>query len=109
MLVMISDIKGHDIDRTVIAECFLRNIESEMLLDPTRAQRMQPDGKEKRKREIEKTGSAEKINDGHVIGEGAGQIEKQPATPHGVGLHPRRPRQLHKRKQHEPDRLAIPD
>ena len=60
MLVMISDIKGHDIDRTVIAECFLRNIESEMLLDPTRAQRMQPDGKEKRKREIEKTGSAEK-------------------------------------------------
>src|SRR2546423_13549726 len=100
MLIVIPDIQGHDIDRTVIAECLLRKIESKMFLDPARTQRMQPDGKEKRKREIEQTRTAAKINDGRVIGESAGQIQKQPTAPHGVGFYARRARQLHKRKKH---------
>src|SRR5439155_7710133 len=79
-----------------------------MLLNPTRAHRMKPNRKEKRERKIKKPRPAAEINNGCIIRCRACEIHEEPPVPHGDRFQPWRPRELEKRKKHEPQRLAIP-
>src|SRR6185369_4556851 len=58
--------------------------------------------------EIKKTSPPTEINNGDVISQRAPDIQKQPSTPHRVCLHPWWPRQLHQRKEQQPNSLPIP-
>src|SRR4030095_16096630 len=69
---------------------------------------MQPDREEKREHEIEKSGPTAKINDGHIIGDGAHQVNREPAVPHLDCLQSRWTCHLEKWKEHQPDRLPVP-
>src|SRR4029453_6407567 len=64
--------------------------------------------KEKQKYEIKKSRPTAKINDCHVVERSTCKIDKEPAVPHLDRFQPWRTRHLKKRKEHEPDRLAIP-
>src|SRR6266480_5916726 len=79
-----------------------------MLLNPASAHRMQPNRKEKREYEIKKSRPTAKINNSCIVRRCTGKIHEEPPVPHLDGLQPGRPGQLEKRKEHEPDRLAIP-
>src|SRR5437762_12752635 len=79
-----------------------------MFLNPTCAYRVQPDGEEKRKRQVKEPRPATEINHAHIIGDGAGKVYEEPSVPHGDCFQTRRPRQLEKRKEHQPDRFTIP-
>ncbi len=59
VFVVVADIKGHFIERAVIAIGFLRIIHHVVALNPARAERMQTYGKEKRKKQIAKRFGAE--------------------------------------------------
>src|SRR5438132_13197486 len=61
VLVVIAHVQRYTIDRSVIAERLLVEIVGVMLLDPTSAHWVQPNGKEKREREIKKSGPTAKI------------------------------------------------
>src|SRR5262249_26977374 len=74
MLVVITHVQRHPINRSVIAERLLAEIVSVMLLNPARAYRMQPNGKQKREDEIKKSGPTAEINDRHIISGGAHEI-----------------------------------
>jgi hypothetical protein len=108
MLVVISHVQREEIDRAVITECFLVEIVGVMLLNPTRAHRMQPNREEKREHEIKKSGPPAEVNNCGIVRRRARKIHKEPPVPHLDGLQPGWPGQLEKRKEHEPDRLAIP-
>src|SRR5436305_5252265 len=79
-----------------------------MFLNPTCAYRVQPDGKEKRKREVKESRPATEINHAHIVGDGAGKVYEEPSVPHGDCFQTRGPRQLEKRKEHQPNRFTIP-
>src|SRR5436190_307189 len=108
VLVVIAHVKRHAIDRAVITECLLVEIVGVMLLNPASAHRMQPNRKEKREYEIKKSRPTAKINNSCIVRRCTGKIHEEPPVPHLDGLQPGRPGQLEKRKEHEPDRLAIP-
>src|SRR5437764_575028 len=79
-----------------------------MFLNPTCAYRVQPDGEEKRKREVKESRPATEISHAHIVGGGAGKVYEEPSVPHGDCFQTRRPRQLEKRKEHQPNRFTIP-
>ncbi len=108
VLIVIAHVEREKIDRAVITVGLLVRIVCVMLLNPARAHRVEPDRKEKRKHEIKKSGPATKINHRHVVGSRAEKIHDKPAVPERDRLQPWRPSQLEKRKQHQPDRFAIP-
>src|SRR5207244_12787991 len=72
------------------------------------AYRVQPNREEKRERKIQKSGPPAEVNNCRIVRSRARKIHKEPPVPHLDGLQPGRPGQLEKRKEHEPDRLAIP-
>src|SRR6266700_4419758 len=108
VLVVITHVQRHAIDRAVITECLLVEIVGVMLLNPACTHRMQPNREEKGEDEIKKSGPPAKINNCRVVRRGAREINKEPSVPHLDGFQARRPGQLEKRKEPEPDRLAIP-
>ena len=108
MLVVMPDIERDAIDRAVVAESLLVGVERVVLLHPARAHGMQPDGKEKRENEVTKSRPPAEVNHRRIVGDGANRIHQHPAVPHRDRLQPRRPRQLEKRKEKQPDRFAIP-
>src|SRR5437764_9087916 len=100
MLVVIAHIQRQAIDRAVIAKGLLVEIVRVMLLNPARADGMQPDGKQKCEHEIKKSGPAEEINYRDIVQDRAYQIGGEPAVPHFDGFQSRRPRYLKKGKEH---------
>src|SRR5437867_6188824 len=79
-----------------------------MLLNPTRAHRMQPNGKEKRERKIKKSRPTAEINNRCIIRCRGREVHEEPPVPHGDRFQPWRPCHLEKRKERKPQRLAIP-
>src|SRR5947207_1301444 len=79
-----------------------------MLLNPARADRMQPNGKQKREHQIKKSGPTAEIDDRYVVRDRTPEIQREPTVPHLNCLEPRRTSDLKKWKQHQPDRLSIP-
>src|SRR5579884_845012 len=103
MFIVITHVQRHAVDWPVITERLLIKIVRVMLLNPARSHRMQPNGKEKRERQIEKPGPATEINDGRVVDDRARQIQRKPAVPHPDRFQPRRTRYLEKWEEHQPD------
>src|SRR6266487_3808135 len=79
-----------------------------MLLNPTGTNWVQPNRREKREREIKKSRPTAEINNCRIICRRTSEIDKEPPVPHFDRFQSRRPGQLEKRKEREPDRLAIP-
>src|SRR6266487_284612 len=108
VLVVIAHVLGYPIDWPVIAERFLIEIVSVVLLNPTSTHRMQSNRKEKREYEIKKSRPTEKINNSCIVRRCTGKIHEEPPVPHFDRFQARRPGQLEKREKHEPQSLAIP-
>src|SRR5438105_12769597 len=108
VLVVITHVERQRVDWAVITVGLLLWIVRVMFLNPTGAYRVQPDGEEKRKGEIQESRPATEINRAHIVGDSAGKVYEEPSVPHGDCFQTRRPRQLEKRKEHQPDRFTIP-
>src|SRR5437016_8440595 len=108
VLVVITHVERQPVDWPVITVGLLIRIVRVMFLNPTCAYRMQPDGEKKRKREVKESRPATEINYAHIVGDGAGKVYEEPSVPHGDCFQTRRPRQLEKRKEHQPNRFTIP-
>src|SRR5207248_10073167 len=104
VLVVITHVERQPGDWSVITVGLLFRIDRVMFLNPTRADRVQPDGEEKRKREVKEPRPATEINHAYIVGGGAGKVYEEPSVPHGDCFQTRRPRQLEKRKEHQPNR-----
>src|SRR6266480_2769889 len=103
MLVVIAHVQCHPINRSVITERFLVEIVRVMLLNPARADRMQPNGKQKREHQIKKSGPTAEIDDRYVVRDRTPDIQREPTVTHLNCLEPRRTSDLKKWKQHQPD------
>ena len=108
VLVVVAHVQRHAIDRPVITERLLVEIVGVMLLNPTGANWVQPNRREKGEREIQKSRPTAEINNCCIIRRRTCEIDEEPPVPHFDRLQSRRPGQLKKWKEHEPDSLAIP-
>src|ERR1043166_8054694 len=75
VLVVITHVQRQQINRPVIAERLLIEIIRVMLLNPASAYRVQPNGKQKREHQIEKSGPTAEINDRYIIRDRACKID----------------------------------
>src|SRR5436305_8049943 len=108
VLIMITHVEGQPIDWPIITVGLLFRIIRIMFLDPTRAHRVQPNGEEKRKRQVKKSWPAAEINNRYIVRDGAREIHEEPSVPHGDRFQAWGPRELKKWEQHQPNGLAIP-
>src|SRR5438477_3034800 len=105
---MVAHVQGDEVDWSVIAERLLVEIVRVVLLNPTGANWVQPNRREKREREIKKSRTTAKIHNCCIIHRRTCEIDEEPPVPHFDRFQSRRPSQLEKWKEREPDRLAIP-
>src|SRR5215472_19245236 len=82
VFIVITHVETNPIDRPVITIGLLVGIVRVMLLNPTRAYRMKPDGKEERKGEVQQASPAAEIDDTNVIQDSSDQIQRKPSVPH---------------------------
>src|SRR5207245_9169502 len=82
VLIVITHVQRHAIDRSVITEGLLVEIVSVMLLNQTRAHGMQPNRKEKREHKTKKPRPTAEINNRSIIRHPTSQIHKKPPVPH---------------------------
>src|SRR6266480_90847 len=108
VLVVVAHVQRHPIDRSVITERLLVEIVCVMLLNPTGTNRMQPNRKEKRERQIKKPRPTAEINNRYIVRRCTREVDEEPPVPHFDRFQAGRPSQLEKRKEHEPQCLAIP-
>src|SRR5438270_4976565 len=108
VLVVITHVERQPIDRSVITVGLLLRIIRVMFLDPPRSHRVQADGEEKRKHEVKESWPSAEIDHSDVISDSAREIHAEPSVPHGDGFQTWGPRELKKRKKHQPNRLAVP-
>src|SRR6266480_298180 len=99
MLIVIAHVKANQIDRAVVTERLLIEIVRIMLLNPTRADRVQSDREEKRKHEIEEARPAAEINHRDIVGDRRDQVRDKPPVAHRDRFQARRTRQLEKWKE----------
>src|SRR5215471_4945903 len=79
-----------------------------MLLNPAGSHRVQANRKEKCKYEIKKSWPTAEINYGYVVECRTRKIDEEPTVPHFDRFQSWGPGHLKERKEHQPDRLAVP-
>src|ERR1700682_5254252 len=108
VLIMVTHIERHPVDRPVIAERLLVRIERIVLLHPTRAHGMKADGKEKGTSQIPEAGPTAEIKNRNVVGDGAEEIRDGPGVPKRDRFQTWRPRHLKNWKQEKRKSFAVP-
>src|SRR5439155_10889508 len=108
VLVVITHVECQPVDWPVITVGLLLRIIRVMFLNPSRAHRVQPDGEEKRKRQVNKSWPTAEINHGDIVSDSACEIHEEPSVPHSDRFQTWGARKLKKWKEHQPNRLPIP-
>ena len=106
VLIVITHVQRHQIDRPIVTERLLVEVVSVMLLNPACPHRVQPNGKQKREHQIKKSSPTAEINDCDIVRSCAYKIDGEPAVPHLDRFESRRTRYLKKWKQHQPNRFS---
>src|SRR6478609_5490536 len=75
VLIVITHVQRHQVDRSIVTERLLVEVVSVMLLNPACPHRVQPNGKQKREHQIKKARPAAEINYRDIIRDRAYKID----------------------------------